>query len=222
LVTYVPGEKPEYNSSSHLLLINMFFYRLLTSIILVLLGLALTPEVAAQRGALTVQRNLSQLTGRADVILRGQVVSAKFEKHPQLHNLNTVVVSVRVKEVLKGSAPATYTFRQYVWDIRDTFDTAGYRKGQELLLMMNRPSQFGLTSPVGLEQGRFRILRDSSGVAMALNGRGNTGLFADMPAQVQSRRISLSAGASKMIRLRHGAVRADELSEVIRGLVGKK
>lgn len=200
----------------------MFSSRFLTSTVALLIGLSLTPNLAAQRGALTVQRNLAQLTGRADVIVRGRVLSAKFEQHPQLHNLNTVVVSLRVKEVLKGSAPATYTFRQYVWDIRDTFNTAGYRKGQELLLLMNRPSQFGLTSPVGLEQGRFRILHDSAGAATAINGRGNAGLFADIPAQVQARRITLSAGASKMIRVRHGAVRADDLSEVIRALVGKK
>jgi hypothetical protein len=200
----------------------MFRHRFLAFSIVLLLGMWLTPDLSAQRGALTVQRNLAELTSRADVILRGQVVSAKFERHPDLRHLNTVLVSMRVKEVLKGSSPATYTFRQYVWDVRDRFNTAGYRKGEQLLLMMNRPSQFGLTSPVGLEQGRFRIVRNPSGALMAANGRGNAGLFANVLAQVQRKRIALSPAASKMLQTRSGAVPADDLSELIRALVGKK
>ena len=200
----------------------MFRHRFLASSIALLLGMWLTPDLSAQRGALTVQRNLAELTSRADVILRGQVVSAKFERHPDLRHLNTVLVSMRVKEVLKGSSPATYTFRQYVWDVRDRFNTAGYRKGEQLLLMMNRPSQFGLTSPVGLEQGRFRIVRNPSGALMAANGRGNAGLFANVLAPAQRKRIALSPAASKMLQTRSGAVPADDLSELIRALVGKK
>jgi hypothetical protein len=196
--------------------------RTLSCGLVLLLGALLTPNLFAQRGALTMQRNLAELTNRADVILRGQIVSAKFEPHPELRNLHTVVISLRVKEVLKGKAPALYSFRQYVWDMRDRFNTAGYRKGEEMLLLMNRPSQFGLSSPTGLEQGRFRIVRDPSGTLMAVNGRANAGLFANVQPQMQARKIALSPGASKMLNTRSGAVRADELTEVIRGLVGKK
>ena len=178
-------------------------------------------DLCAQRGALTAQRNLADLTNRADLIVRGQVLDAKVERHPQLHNLNTVVVTLRVKEVLKGNAPATYTFRQYIWDMRDRFDAAGYRKGQQLLLLMNNPSQFGLTSPVGLEQGRFQITHGASGELIAVNGRGNAGLFANVQSQIQSKKIAVSANATKMLSTKYGAVRADDLSEVIRGLVGK-
>ena len=119
-----------------------------------------TAPAFAQRGALTVPRNLDQLTDRAADIVRGTVLSAHVEKHPELTNLDTVVVTLRVSETLKGQAIGTYTFRQYIWDVRDRYDNAGYRKGQELLLLMNEPSRYGLTSPVGIEQGRFRIHRD--------------------------------------------------------------
>ena len=183
--------------------------------------IALPGDLCAQRGALTVQRNLAELTNRADLIVRGHVLDAKVERHPQLHNLNTVVVTVRVKEVLKGNSPATYTFRQYIWDMRDRFDAAGYRKGQQLLLLMNSPNQFGLTSPVGLEQGRFQIVRASNGELMAVNGRGNAGLFTNTQAGTQSKKMALSPAASKMLLTKHGAVRVADLSEVIRALAGK-
>ena len=103
-------------------------------------------------------------------IIRGTVTDARVEKHPELDNLHTIVITLRVRETLKGAARETYTFRQYIWDLRDRSDVAGYRKGQELLLLMNGSSRYGLTSPVGLEQGRFRIQRDRSGREVAMNG----------------------------------------------------
>ena len=46
---------------------------------------ALAPASAsAQRGAMTVPRNLDQLTDRASDIVRGTVVEARVEKHPEL------------------------------------------------------------------------------------------------------------------------------------------
>ena len=69
--------------------------------------LVLPPAIAAapafaQRGAMTVPRNLDQLTDRASDIVRGTVVSARVEKHPELSNLDTVVVTLRVHDTPEG------------------------------------------------------------------------------------------------------------------------
>ena len=170
----------------------------------------------AQRGALTLPRNLDELTDRASDIVRGTVVDARVEKHPELDNLHTIVVTLAVRETLKGDARDTYTFRQYIWDIRDRQDAAGYRKGQDLLLLMNAPSRYGLTSPVGLEQGRFRIQRDRSGREVALNGTGNLRLFErlqdakSVPAALTEQQSSLVA------RHRSGPIALDDVSAMIR------
>ena len=108
--------------------------------LLVLAACIAAAPAFAQRGAMTVPRNLDQLTDRASDIVRGTVVSARVEKHPELSNLDTVVVTLRVHDTLKGHAAGTYTFRQYIWDVRDRYDAAGYRKGQDLLLLMIAPS----------------------------------------------------------------------------------
>src|SRR5919108_234187 len=81
--------------------------------------LSLPGSIHAQRGALTAPQNLAQLTDAAHVIVRGYIWSANFEPHPELPKLRTVVVKVKVFETLKGSAPPLYTFRQFIWDIRD-------------------------------------------------------------------------------------------------------
>ena len=163
--------------------------------VLIAVACLATSPAFAQRGAMTVPRNLDELTDRAQDIVRGTVVSAHVEKHPELTNLHTVVVTLRVRETLKGAARDTYTFRQYIWDLRDRYDAAGYRKGQELLLLMNAPSRYGLTSPVGIEQGRFRIQRDRSGRAVALNGaRQRAAVRPPAGPAGQARRAHAAAG----------------------------
>lgn|SRR5688572_3546289 len=188
--------------------------------ILIAVACFATSPALAQRGAMTVPQNLDELTDRARDIVRGTVVSARVEKHPELTNLHTIVVTLSVGETLKGAARDTYTFRQYIWDIRDRYDTAGYRKGQELLLLMNGPSRYGLASPVGIEQGRFRIQRDRAGRAVALNGAGNVRLF-DRLQDAPGKPAALTPKQSSLLaRHRGGPIALDELADMIRAYAG--
>ncbi len=187
-------------------------------LLLLVACVAATP-VWAQRGALTVPRNLDQLTDRAADIVRGTVVSARVEKHPELSNLDTIVVTLRVRETLKGGARSTFTFRQYIWDIRDKLDAAGYAKGQELLLLMIAPSRYGLSSPAGMDQGRFRIERDRSGREVAVNGHDNLRLFDGLRAEVAKEGVALSPSQAILVsKHRKGPVELHELTALIREL----
>jgi hypothetical protein len=186
------------------------------SLLALLACLAAAPAFA-QRGAITLPRNLEELTERAQDIVRGTVVDARVAKHPELTNLDTVVVTLRVREALKGGARGTYTFRQYIWDVRDRYDAAGYRKGQDVLLLMNAPSRYGLTSPVGMQQGRFSIRRDRSGRALAMNGMGNVRLFERLDAAPASAQAALSPRqASLVAKHRTGPLAVEDLTALIR------
>jgi len=183
---------------------------------LVVACVAMAPAFA-QRGALAVPRNVDQLTDRAADIVRGTVVSAYVEKHPELTNLDTVVVTLRVRETLKGQARGTFTFRQYIWDVRDRYDAAGYRKGQDLLLLMIVPSRYGLSSPAGMDQGRFRIERDRSGREVAVNGTGNVRLFDGLAADAQNEGVALTSKQAGIVaKHRKGPVELGELTAMIR------
>ncbi len=189
------------------------------SICLLLIVCAFSLDLCAQRGALTAARSLDELTQEADLIVHGNVRSIRVEPHPQFTNLMTVVVSLDVQDTLKGAARKTVQFRQYVWDIRDQRDAVGYKKGQELLLLLGPVSKYGLSSPVGLEQGRFRILRDASGTATAVNGRGNVGLLAQTEAHAQARGIKLSARQTTFVRRpQPGPLPLSDLKDTIRTL----
>ena len=185
-------------------------------------ALFLVAPAFAQRGAMTVPRSLEQMTSRAANILRGTVVSARVEKHPELTNLDTVVVTLRVRESLKGDAGDTFTFRQYIWDIRDRWDAAGYRKGQDLLLVLNASTRYGLTSPVGIEQGRFRIERDSGGGFVALNGTGNLHLFDGVATAAARDGVALTTQQAGLVaRHQGGPVALADLTALIRAFVGE-
>lgn len=183
---------------------------------LVLAACACAAPALAQRGALTLPRNLEQLTDRASDIVRGTVVSAHVEKHPELDNLDTVVVTLRLTDTLKGPARESFTFRQFIWDVRDRQDAAGYRKGQELLLLMIAPSRYGLSSPAGLDQGRFRIERDRWGRETAVNGMGNFRLFDGLDASHPSAASLTARQAGLVAKHRGGPVDAAELTAMIR------
>jgi hypothetical protein len=160
---------------------------------------------------------------QAQTIVHGSIISARVEPHPELKNLSTVVVSMSVQTMLKGKAQKTLQFRQFIWDIRDKLDAAEYRKGQELVLLLGPVSKYGLTSPVGLEQGRFRVTHDSTGQAFATNGSGNLGLFQGTEQRAQAAKIKLSARTTGMVRQSQpGPVPLADLKEAIQTFAGVK
>ena len=186
-----------------------------------ILGFFALPYTFAQRGAMTAPQSIDQLSREATLIVHGYVTSAKVEPHPQFHNLTTVLVTMTVQETLKGSAQKSIQFRQYVWDMRDRLDAAQYGKNEELLLLLGPVSPYGLRSPAGLEQGRFRISRTTNGDVSAVNGSGNLNLFTGTEQRARARGIKLSARTTGLVR-RSGAgpVPLADLEDAIRTFAG--
>ncbi len=188
---------------------------------LVLVFSFLTGYAVAQRGALVKPANIAQLTQLSATIIRGNIVSARVEPHPQFPHLTTVVVTVHVEETLKGTASEQFSFRQFIWDIRDKYDAAGYRKGQQVLLLLGAVSEYGLSSPAGMEQGRFRLSRDAQGNMTAANGLSNIGLFSGLASQAKQAGAKFSsATATTIAQPKPGPVSLTQLEEIIRQFSG--
>jgi hypothetical protein len=77
---------------------------------IVVLVLTLACPAVAQRGQLTVSRNLDELVLQADTIVEGYVVGWSVAKHEKFTNLDILSVTVHVKDVLKGTVGKTFTF----------------------------------------------------------------------------------------------------------------
>jgi len=180
----------------------------------------LAVPVAAQRGAITLPQNLVQLTDKAETIVHGRIVRARVEPHPQYKNLNSVVVTVAVKESLKGAPGKTISFRQFIWDPRDKFDLAGYRRGDEVILFLNKITEIGFTSPVGLQQGRFLVQTDKTGQRVAVNGQDNARLLEGISDQRATAHLSKRAKLALAQRSQFpGPLPVDVLEETVRALV---
>lgn len=161
-------------------------------------------------------RSLDQLIEESAVIVHGSVMSSKIEPHPQLKNLMTVVVTMNVKETYKGKAGKTLVFRQYVWDANGG-KPSEYRTGQDLVLLLRPTSEYGLSSPAGLEQGRFRVAPDKNRRLTAVNGRANVGLFDHLEQNARAQGRSLSAHLTTVVRNhQRGPLLLTDLEEAIR------
>jgi hypothetical protein len=188
---------------------------------LLLIALLIVPAYA-QTSAITLPRNLDELVTESPTVIQGWITRVSLEPHDGLKNLLTVVVDVQLEDNLKGGANRTYTFRQAVIDVRDQERRSGYRAGQHVLLLLIKPSEYGLSSPAGMEQGRFRIEPGPNGKLIATNGLGNVGLFRNLPVELQQN-SSLSLEARQMmVKPSPGPVGLEQLKAVIRAIAARK
>ena len=184
----------------------------------ILLLLCASSFVTAQELARTAPMTLADMSSRAATIVHGRVVGAYLEPYAALNGAPTMVVTLRAIDYLKGRAAPTFTFRQFVWDVRARYGSLPYKKGAEVVLFMRAPSRYGLSSPVGLEQSRFEVVR-SGASAHVINGRGNAGLLEGVRQQAQQRGMSLSAHSSRMLgSARGGPLSLDDFKQLTREL----
>jgi hypothetical protein len=183
--------------------------------------LAAPPALDAQGGYRVAHRNLAELVAGAATIVHGRVLSVRIEPHPQYQGLQTAVVTIEIIELLKGRSGAPYSFRQYVLDQQDAASfLVRYKPGQEVLLLMHDAHpQTGFSSPVGMEQGRFRIARDAQGNRVLANGYNNGALFRGLDPATNPKLQSLSPQARAAItQHRGGPILYDDLKAIILAL----
>lgn len=95
------------------------------------------------------------LTQSAGIIFRGTVISVERVAPTRQNQLESMQICFRVAENLRGTKTgSTLCIREWagLWTSRDR-----YRPGQQLGLFLYPPSQLGLTSPVGGNEGCFEI-----------------------------------------------------------------
>ena len=181
-------------------------------------ALAAAP-LGAQMKGLVRQGNLDELVTHASLIFSGKILGVRSEPHPQYPKALTVVITVRVTDTLKGQPGTEYTFRSLVGGAVDFRSQFGYKPGEEVFLMLTRPSELGLSSPIGLDQGRFRVVTNEQGTRLLVNGYGNAGLFKGMDTSA-SKFDGLSAGQKLRIATHQsGPIAETELKDMIRALV---
>ncbi len=156
--------------------------------------LLLAPPLTATT---VLQMNLGELVQRADTIFRGTVLDvSEGIVHAGGADLPTVTYRLRVDESFRGEFTTVKGVELAEITMLGTFKRAPapgsalrnltavpglprLERGHDYLLLVTRPSQVGLSVPVGLGQGAFRIATDLK-QETATNDANNVGLFRGM------------------------------------------
>jgi hypothetical protein len=162
--------------------------------------------------------NLAYLSQRADVILQGRIIKVVEEPLPGYPNIPTVSVTVAVDQSLRGVAKKIYTFREVRIGQRPTSAKRSYGVGQRYMLFLPSPSQYGLSSPIGMGQGRFRIAPDSKGRTSVMNEHSNMGLFRDVATAAGAAGKQLTASERRLTAVERGPVALDEFVSLVKSL----
>ncbi len=148
-----------------------------------LLAAIFLPAVAP--AFLVQQLNLEQLTVLADKIFIGRCEEVRSGRDQNGRAVDTV--TFKVSETLKGEPSERVTFRQIVLVSTDRSgklsgttmfsDLPRYEPEEEVVLFLSAPSEWGLTAPIGLLQGKFVVQKDGQGKKFVTNGVKNRGLL---------------------------------------------
>jgi hypothetical protein len=162
--------------------------------------------------------NLAYLSQRADVIMQGRITKVVEEPMPGYPNIPTLSVTVAVDQSLRGTTAKTYTFREVLIGRRSKASKKSYGVGQRFFLFLPFPSQYGLSSPIGMGQGRFRIASDSAGRTTVINEYSNVGLFRDMDRAAGIAGRQLTANQRRIMTVERGPVALEEFVALVKSL----
>ena len=131
---------------------------------LIIAFLSLMPATAP-RAMKVAALGIEEVVARADRIFVGTCVEARGERDPE-HGIVVTRYTFSVSRPVKGQVGGTVTFQQYGGSAgkrRTVIDGLPvYRPGEEVVLFLKPDSAWGLTSPVGMFQGRYEVGRDEA------------------------------------------------------------
>ena len=146
-------------------------------------GLIVTAAGATQSRPL----NLEAMTERATTIFAGRCLHVRVETDAKLGR-DVTVATFRVERSIKGSTGKTITVRMpWASAVAAPAGVPGFVRGDDVVLFLYGESASGMRAPVGLGQGRFRILTDKQGRKMAINDVGNRNLMHGVSAGARER-----------------------------------
>ena len=130
-----------------------------------LLFLAVVSATAGWSHATSVRAlEIDEVVRASDQIFLGRLVAVGEGRVPGM-DLPYTEYRFAVAEWIKGGTGQTVSIRQMGTLGRAPLlaGLPSYRKGQEIVLCLYKPSRVGLTSPVGMQQGYYPVERDAGG-----------------------------------------------------------
>ncbi len=148
-------------------------------------------SAGAAQSSKVLPLNLPQIVEDAGKIFVGKCTEVKSGKDPE-SQLVVTWITFKVSRGIKGDVQETETIKQIGGSHEgltvSTF-TPKFKVGEEVLLFVYPPSSVGLTSAVGLNQGKFLVYSDKeTGKKKVTNGMPENVLFSPQPSKIGKKR----------------------------------
>ncbi len=159
--------------------------------------------------------NLEQMSDRAASIFSGRCVDVSYGTHPTL-GVEVTLATFEVERSIKGDVGETVTVtlfggRPTAGNATAIIGRPNFAVGEDLVLFLYGESSAGLSSPVGLGQGKFNVFTDKQGNKIAVNEFGNKNLFRGMSTEAKGR---LDSAAPRWLERRERELRSDLLLDM--------
>jgi len=132
----------------------------------------LASGVTAALATMTMQLDLAQIVAAADRAFVGRVVSVHADRDQA--GLPSTWVTFAVDQVIKGTVGGTLTIKQFGTATRLSDGSLlrlpglpTYATGDEMVVFLSGESEAGFSSPIGLAQGKFPIVRHAGHAMVA-------------------------------------------------------
>lgn len=133
---------------------------------------ALTVRATAASATMTMQLNLAQIVAAADRAFVGRVVAVHSDRDRA--GIPSTWVTFAVDQVVKGTVGGELTMKQFgtatPLDDGSLLRLPGlptYTIGEEMVVFLSGESEAGFSSPIGLAQGKFPIVRHAGHAMVA-------------------------------------------------------
>lgn len=205
------------------------------TLLIACLGLVMGLSTQVENATTTRALNLEQLSAHAGRIFSGRVVDVREERDPAL-GLTVSRITFQVTRASKGTSPGRLTITTLpaqgsegaVADGSpdDDADSSprrrgtgirgmpSFRVGEEVVLFLYGDSSAGLTSPVGLGQGKLPIVEDKHGRRLALSAGPPGRLLEGLSPRAASR-----LGTDLERWRKSGAIPPDQLLDMVEALI---
>lgn len=160
--------------------------------------------VGNARALMVLKLNLQQLTSLADRVFVGECVAVNAGRDINGRYVN--YITYRVQKALKGAPANRVTFKQLMpppdsgsGTVPTAFrDMPRYEVGAVEVVFLSGESEIGLSAPIGLHQGLFRVTEEG-GKKLVVGRVGNSWLFQGMKQGPVFKGLKLSTAESSLV-----------------------
>lgn len=169
--------------------------------------------VYAQR---TIRMNLEQLVSEAGIIVHGTVKNVETGVDQQTKLIATFV-TIDVTENFFGAPDKIITIKLLGGKSKTKTvklaEMPVFSVGEEVVALFFRPSKYGFTSPVGMEQGKFIVYNDAASKRNIIrNGLNNEQLFTGFKNKSAFAKVS-------SLQKTHENIEVADFSNILRSLI---